>query len=228
MGEKTIKAVIVEDDLMVASINKQYISMVPEIAVKATFHNGKDAWEFISNTETDLIILDEYMPGLSGLELLSRIRFAGIQTDVIMVTAANDSLSVETALRLGVLDYLVKPFSYQRFWEAVQKYLTKRQILKGSENFSQIVIDRMIGPAVGRKESELSKGLQDKTLNKIHSYIKEKHDVFLTCEEIARMSGLSRVTVRRYMNYLIELNEVVSEVDYQTGGRPSIKYRSIN
>lgn len=228
MGEQIVKTIIVEDDLMVASINRQYISRIPEINVRATLHNGKDAWDYLSAHQTDLVVLDEYMPGLTGLELLAKIRAAQLEIDVIMVTAANDLKSLETALRFGVLDYLVKPFSYQRFQEAVYKYLAKRQMLEGTESFTQMAIDKVIGQDSAKKENELSKGLQDKTLYKIRALLGQHQGRFLTAEEIAGISGLSRVTVRRYMNYLIELNEVVSEVDYQTGGRPSIKYRVLN
>lgn len=228
MGEQKVQAVIVEDDLMVASINRQYLTQIHNINVKAVFHNGKEAWEYLSKETADLIILDEYMPGMTGMELLTGIRAAGLPFDVIMVTAANDSAHLDQAMRLGVLDYLVKPFSYQRFQDAVSKYLSKRQLLQEREHFSQSSIDMMLGQERVSRTQTLSKGLQDKTLSLIRELLNEHKNSFLTCEEIAGMCSLSRVTVRRYMNYLIELNEVISEVDYQTGGRPSVKYRLIH
>lgn len=62
-----IRTIIVEDDLMVAAIDKKYAERTKNIRVAATFHNGNDAWEFIQENDIDLIILDLYMPGLSGL-----------------------------------------------------------------------------------------------------------------------------------------------------------------
>lgn len=226
-----IKVVIVEDDLMVAAINKQYIQKTPGLDVVATFHNGKDAWEFLKNTEVQLLILDLYMPNISGLELLQKIREAKYQTDVIMVTAANDVESLDTALHLGILDYLVKPFKYERFSKAIDKYLLKNKMIKSGINFKQEDVDELINLRQGaseEKQMELSKGLQDKTIYLIRGYMNERKNEFLTSEEISAETGLSKVTVRRYMNYFIESNEVISEVDYRTGGRPSIKYKMLD
>ena len=223
-----IKVVIVEDDLMVAAINKQYIQKTPGLDVVATFHNGKDAWDFLKNTEVQLLILDLYMPNISGLELLRKIREAEYQIDVIMVTAANDVESLETALHLGILDYLVKPFKYERFSKAIDKYLLKNKMMESGINFKQEDIDELINlrqESFVEKQMELSKGLQDKTIYLIRGYMNDRKNEFLTSEEISAHTGLSKVTVRRYMNYFIESNEVISDVDYKTGGRPSIKYK---
>jgi len=223
-----IKVVIVEDDLMVAAINKQYIQKTPGLDVVATFHNGKDAWDFLRNTEVQLLILDLYMPNISGLELLRKIREAEYQIDVIMVTAANDVESLETALHLGILDYLVKPFKYERFSKAIDKYLLKNKMMESGINFKQEDIDELINlrqESFVEKQMELSKGLQDKTIYLIRGYMNDRKNEFLTSEEISAHTGLSKVTVRRYMNYFIESNEVISDVDYKTGGRPSIKYK---
>lgn len=226
-----IKVVIVEDDLMVAAINKQYIQKTPGLDVVATFHNGKDAWEFLKNTEVQLLILDLYMPNISGLELLQKIREAKYQIDVIMVTAANDVEILDTALHLGILDYLVKPFKYERFSKAIDKYLLKNKMIKSGINFKQEDVDELINlkqESYVKKQMELSKGLQDKTIYLIRGYMNERKNEFLTSEEISAHTGLSKVTVRRYMNYFIESNEVISEVDYKTGGRPSIKYKMLD
>ncbi|MPN30507.1 hypothetical protein SDC9_177978 [bioreactor metagenome] len=61
----------------------------------------------------------------------------------------------------------------------------------------------------------------------VQRFLSENGTQFFTSEEIASHVNLSRITVRRYMNYLLETNQVISTIDYQTGGRPSIKYRVI-
>lgn len=223
-----IRAIIVEDDLMVASINKQYLSLVREIQVAATFYNGSDAWAYLQTNPVDLMILDVFMPGMNGLELLANIRKKQLPLDVIMVTAANDTQSLDTAMRLGALDYLVKPFSFDRFRLAIQKFLSRRQVLDENETLPQLAIDKMIGSKEYNDKEQLSKGMQDKTLSKLRELMQNADGRMLTCDEIASSSGLSRVTVRRYMNYMIDAGEVVSEVDYQTGGRPSIQYQYVS
>lgn len=222
-----IRAIIVEDDLMVASINKQYLSLIPEIRVSATFYDGSDAWAYLESNAVDLMILDVYLPGMTGLELLAKARAAKLKVDIIMVTAANDPQSLDTAMRLGALDYLVKPFSFERFKAAITKYLYRRQALQQEGQLSQPAIDKLLGAEPAGEKAHLTKGLQDKTLSMLRELLRAQGDALLTSEELATASGLSRVTVRRYMNYLIDAGEVVSEVDYRTGGRPSMQYRTI-
>lgn len=224
-----IKAIIIEDDLMVASINHQFLTKTSGIKVIATFHNGKDALNFLKKHSVDLILLDLYMPEFSGLELLAELRRQNRTEEVIMITAANDAEHIKEALHLGIIDYLVKPFQYERFSQAIDKFLLRRKIMDSGMAFTQADIDQLIEvapPSNKSKEMELYKGLQRQTLQKITQYLHEFPDTYLTAELIAEKTSLSKVTVRRYMNYLIEKGIAVSRVNYETGGRPRIEYRT--
>ncbi|MDZ7543237.1 response regulator, partial [Clostridium perfringens] len=86
-----IKVLIVEDDPMVADINKRYIQDFQELTVARICNNGKDALEILNRNNIDLVILDVYMPKLTGIELLKEIRRREINTEVIMVTAEHES-----------------------------------------------------------------------------------------------------------------------------------------
>lgn len=222
-----IKTIIVEDDPMVAQINRRYLDTAQDIQVAAVFDNGKDAFDYIKDEEPDLIVLDVYMPVMNGLELLREIRKADIQSDVIMVTAANDVKNVEEALRLGIVDYLVKPFEYERFMEAIEKYRKKTHVLKDASTLNQDAIDTLISttaPQPSAPSRDLKKGLQQRTLDMIRSHLDKMRGQTCTCDTLAGVVGLSKVTVRRYLNYLAEINEIDSSVDYETGGRPCIQY----
>lgn len=223
-----IKTVIVEDDLMVASINSQFAKRNPNIQIVATFHNGKDALNYLKQSDADLVLLDLYMPDCTGLELLSELRSIGSEIDVIMITAANDAEHINEALQLGIVDYLIKPFQYERFAQALDKYLVRKKAIESGVSFTQEEIDRLVNassPAASTKKAELQKGVQQKTLDKIRVCLSAHPGRYLPCEQIASETGLSRVTIRRYMNFLIEENEVTSMIDYSTGGRPSILYQ---
>lgn len=223
-----IKTVIVEDDLMVASINSQFAKRNPNIQIVATFHNGKDALNYLKQSDADLVLLDLYMPDCTGLELLSELRSIGSEIDVIMITAANDAEHINEALQLGIVDYLIKPFQYERFAQALDKYLVRKKAIESGVSFTQEEIDRLVNassPAASTKKAELQKGVQQKTLDKIRVCLSAHPGSYLPCEQIASETGLSRVTIRRYMNFLIEENEVTSMIDYSTGGRPSILYQ---
>lgn len=208
-----LKTVIVEDDRMVA----------------ATFHNGRDALAFLEQTSVDLLLLDLYMPEMSGVELLTELRRKGCNADAIFITAANDAPHIQDALRLGAVDYLIKPFRYERFEEALDKVVVRRKVIESGLEFTQADIDEMIRarrPNPESRTAELEKGIQRQTLDHIRADLRKNASTYRTAEQIASDTGLSKVTVRRYLNYLIGMNEAESQVDYSTGGRPRVEYRS--
>lgn len=222
-----IKTVIVEDDRMVAAINNQFALKTPGVQVIATFYNGKDALAFLKETKVDLLLLDLYMPEYSGLELLTDLRRQNLNIDVIMITAANDIVHIEQALHLGIIDYLIKPFQYERFSIAMDKFLLRKKVMENGLEFTQKDIDQLIHlsrPSSKSKNMELQKGIQRNTLESIRTSLNKHPNAYLTSEQIAEETGLSKVTVRRYMNFLIEQNEIISRIDYETGGRPRVEY----
>ena len=104
------KVIIVEDDPMVAMINRHYVEHDKRFSVVQCFRSGDEALAYLQKNSVDLVILDVYMPGMDGLSLLKKIRMDDISVDIIMVTASNDKNTLENILRFGVIDYLVKPF----------------------------------------------------------------------------------------------------------------------
>ena len=68
----------------------------------------------------------------NGLDLLPALRADGRNIDVIMMTSAADTLTLQTALHYGVVDYLIKPFQFPRFEEALQAWRKKREISRVS------------------------------------------------------------------------------------------------
>lgn len=221
-----IDVVIAEDDPMVAHINSQYITQLPNMRVKKVFSNGWDAWEYISRKEPDLLILDVYMPKLSGLEVLRKLRANNMATEVIMVTAANEISAVDQALKLGIVDYLIKPFEYERFRQAVMKFLQRIDLLRTGSTLDQQAVDHLL-QSMGTKAQEnaaLQKGLNGKTAQYIFQHLTEHAQGQQTCDSLSKSLGLSKVTIRRYLNYFIEIGMVFSTIDYETGGRPSMRY----
>lgn len=222
-----IHTIIVEDDPMVAQIDQQYFQQMEDIKVDAVFGNGQAAWDYLQANPVDLAILDVYMPGLSGTELLRLIRDRNLKCSVIMVTAASEMSVVDKALRLGVSDYLIKPFSFPRFQEAIQRCRSKMELLNSGEAVDQGMVDCLFHgePLSPVEQTNLQKGLNQKTLSYIYSYIKEHTPERHTCESLSAASGLSKVTIRRYLNYLVETGQLLSSIDYETGGRPRVLYR---
>ena len=220
------KVLIVEDDPMVAMINEQYVMKNKNFSVCGKCKDGLSALEFLETNSIDLIIMDVYMPKLDGFETLRQIRKKQIFADVIMVTAANDRDSLEEALHLGIVDYLVKPFTFDRFQTALQKYITQQKALSELDTLNQKSIDFIIDSSRKKSEDLHPKGIQEKTLSIISDHLKENKNKWLTGDEIAEKTGITAVTVRRYMNYLVESGKAQGEINYETGGRPCMLYRA--
>ena len=117
-----IRVLIVEDDPMVAHINKKFTEAVPGFAVAGIAGNGNEALLLLEKDKPDLIILDVYMPDIDGISVLSLLRKKEIPVDVIMVTAAGDTATVARIMRQGIIDYIVKPFKFERYRAALESY----------------------------------------------------------------------------------------------------------
>ena len=222
--EKTYKVLIVDDDPMVAMINEQYVCKNKQFKVVGSCRNGQDALTFLEKNPADLVIMDVYMPDMDGLETLKNIRQKKIQTEVIMVTAANDVATLEDTMHLGVIDFLIKPFAYERFQIALEKFISNRNAFRDSPVLNQSSVDSIITNAQKVSGKEYPKGIQEKTLGLIRDYF-EKNSGWLSGEIIAENVGLSSVTIRRYMNFLVGSGEVEESINYETGGRPSMLYK---
>lgn len=221
-----IQIIVVEDDPMVAQLNAAYLSRLEGCQVLGTFANGRDAFEFLRKNPVDLAIVDVYMPVCGGVELLRLMRGTGIQTSVIMITAATEMKVVEEALRLGIEDYIIKPFSYDRLRDSVLRFRDKSSLVQNSETVSQAMVDRLLGKRPQKTaDSQLPKGLNAKTLASIRAVLDRDPTCAHTCESLSAASGLSRVTIRHYLNYLIDQAVLTSDIDYETGGRPRVLYR---
>ena len=218
------KIMIVEDDPMVAMINEQFVNRCGDFSVTHRCSNGEDALAILEREPIDLVIMDVYMPRLDGIETLKKIREKDIPLSVIMVTAANDNSTVEEAVRLGAIDYLVKPFTFDRFKQALEKFKSGKQVLDADRTLDQKNIDILLGNAPAVRQEQEPKGIQDKTRERLMDCLAVSGE-WLTGEEISERTELSVVTVRKYMNYLVDTGEVQGRMNYETGGRPCMLYR---
>lgn len=220
-----IHTIIVEDDAMVAKIGQSYIAQFENFVVDGVFPNGAEALDYLLYHPVDLVILDVYMPVMDGKTLLQRMRSAQIESEVIMVTAAAEMSTLSQVLHLGILDYLIKPYSFHRFAEAIQKFTHQKTLLGGATMANQQLVDKLMHVTSLETQGELQKGLNSKTLEIVSHYLSHAPNEKHTCDSISLATKLSKVTVRRYLNYLIDAGKLTSSIDYETGGRPRVLYR---
>lgn len=221
-----IRVLIVEDDPMVAELNKRYLAKLDGFKLSAVARSAYEAVQYLEKEEVDLILLDVFMPGTNGLDLLSEVRKSGRRIDVILVTAARDMDSIEKALRHGIVDYLIKPFEFERFCAALTAYRDRTIFMKQRDSVNQDQLDQLI---LNREQqqivAEIPKGLDRKTLKTIWESIGEYGENTFTTEEIAGKVGISRVSMRKYLEFLTQSGLLDLDISYGSVGRPVYKYR---
>ncbi len=217
-----IRTLVVDDDFRIADINAAYVEKVAGFSVCGRAHTGAEALEAIGAGRPDLVLLDLYLPDVHGLDLLRRVRALNQPPDVIVITAARDVASLRSAMQLGVVYYLVKPFTFDRLAEQLNAYKSLHDNVARLEEASQDDVDKLY--ALMRPRSRLPKGTSDPTVGRIMSVLR-RADAPVTATQLADELGLSRATAQRYLTHLLDAGVVEREVRYGATGRPSHRYR---
>ncbi|WP_148253363.1 response regulator [Aidingimonas lacisalsi] len=224
-----MRVMIVEDDPMVMRLNIDYLQRIPGMTVVACCQNVPHAQEVLERETVDLILLDIYLRDRSGLEIMSWLRKRGRDEDVILITAADEMDTVRSARRLGVSDYLVKPFTFERFQEAVQVCAQSRTALAAlPERVAQRDIDSLFKPprrSMSLRHDGLPKGLTPLTLAQVADAVLSQGETHFATDALHGATGMSRVSLRKYLKYLVEQGMLEESFHYGQVGRPSFSYR---
>lgn len=226
-----IQVMIIEDDPMVRDINSKFLKKVDGFKLVKSAASLTEAREFMKNGSADLILLDIYLPKENGIDFLKEIRSEGICSDVILITADKTSTMIQEAFRYGAVDYLIKPFTLERFRESLEKY---REMFKGFKNSSTIeqddldkYISKICAASEKSSDDEPEKGINKYTYKIVWREVESCSDEYKTAEEISAASGVARVTVRKYLDYMEKEGKVVKTIEYGKIGRPLYKYKMI-
>ncbi|MDT8900573.1 response regulator [Anaeroselena agilis] len=223
-----IKVLIVEDDPMVAEFNRRYLARTEGFELVAVASSGDEALDIIARANVDLVLLDIFMPGKTGLEFLGEIRRAGRGVDVIVVTAAADRGSIQQALQYGAVDYLIKPFEFERLNASLTAYRERIRLMRRSDVLSQADLDRRILHKDLPARAELPKGLDRNTLRRVWTRIAATGGAAFSTGDMASAVGISRVSMRKYLDFLTRQGVLHVEAVYGAVGRPVYKYRCVN
>lgn len=220
-----IKVVIAEDDFRIAQVQEQFLQKVPDVTVVQKALNAKETLEILEKYEVDLLFLDIYMPDELGTNLLSTIRSNYPNIDIIMVTAATEKTMLETAIKYGVSNYLLKPVTMEKFVEAVEVYKKKKKLLRISNTVDQTLIDQYFGLSnlSSTPQKDLPSGVDRHSLDKVKKVMIELQGG-ISIEEMGEKIGASRTTARRYLEYLVSIDVCTAQHEYGIVGRPERKY----
>ena len=219
-----IHTLIVDDDFMSASVHRSYTERLQGFAVVGEAHTGEEALALIRRLQPELVLLDIYLPDMSGLEVMRRVRTEGLPVDVIAVTAAKDVETLRGAMQGGVLHYLVKPFLFDTFRERLERYATLKRRLEKMREANQEDVDKLFSLLRAEGRDGLPKGISSPTLGLVVEALRDASDA-LTAIEVGERAGISRGTARRYLDYLATVGTVELSLRYGAAGRPEHLYR---
>lgn len=222
-----IRTLVVDDDYRVADLHCAYVERIAGFEVAGRAHTGMAALESVDQLRPDLVLLDIYLPDISGLEVLQQLREDDHPpVDVLPITAAREVESLRSAMRGGVVHYLIKPFLFPAFEEKLLSYAAARERMARIGHAEQGDVDRIFGALRTVRNESLPKGLSDATLELIVQALARSQSG-LPAAAVADEAGVSRVTARRYLDHLSQLGRVELTMRYGGPGRPEHRYRLV-
>ncbi|MEB8173857.1 response regulator [Staphylococcus equorum] len=222
-----LNILIVEDDPMVAQINQQFIKKIDDQTSVDIASNVKEAITHIENKEIDLLLLDIYMPEENGLTFLKYVREQGYKIDAILITAATDIEEIQTAFRYGAVDYLIKPFDFERFQQSLLRYKKGLTFFNKTSSINQTDIDaEFLNKEIVDRDSELKlpKGVTEATLQVIIDKMKYFEENEFSTDDVSKRVNISRVSVRKYLKFLTDIEVLEESLNYGIG-RPINFYK---
>ena len=228
-----LRVLIVDDDFAVAIVHEQFVDAHDGFVVVGKAHDGASAIEAVRRLRPDVVLLDLYLPDMSGLEVLGRIRSdaSAQHVEVVAVTAARDLESVRRARAGGVFHYLAKPFTSVALHDRLDNVLEHHRTMMRSDSSREIdqhTVDEIIQGGVTARAAiaRLPKGLGQATLDLIVATLRD-FSADASAAEVADKAGMSRVSARRYLEFLSASGRAAVTPRYGQAGRPEHRYRLI-
>ncbi|MBX6765616.1 MAG: response regulator [Actinomadura rubrobrunea] len=219
-----IDVLVVEDDFMVARVHRAFVERVPSFRVAGAAGTGGQAIEAVDRLRPDLVLLDLYLPDMFGLDVIPRLRAAGHDCDVMVISAAREAEALRGAVRHGVVDYLLKPFEFEDLRSRLERYADRRRRLLTTVVRGQADVDRVLaGAAAPPPRAALPKGMSVETADLIEQALREA-DGSLSASECAALTGVSRVSARRYLEHFTAVGRAEVSLRYGAAGRPERRY----
>ena len=221
-----LEALIAEADPMLRSLYAEYLSRTRGYCLGGYAASGPDLFRILQVRRPALVLLDLFLPGFEGQEGLRRSRTEAARVDYIILSEGDDPDTVRGALCLGAFDYLIKPFTFDRFQSALEAYGNYYWGLTGRKTpWRQADLDKILHRRGSGREQErgIPKGLQEPVLREVLRVLQDESHP-LTAMEMGERLRLSRSTARRYLEFLVETELVRVEHAYKEIGRPLKQY----
>ncbi len=222
-----IQVLVVDDDFMVARLHSSIVSRQPGFEVVGAARTGAEALAAVRSLRPDLVLLDIYLPDMSGLDVLRKFResSADYPVDVIVISAAREVDTLRTALRGGVFQYLVKPFEIESLRSRLEEYAVHWAELHRLTDIDQAEVDRVFRAQRSRGSVAPPKGISPETTDLVVQALGKAPEDGMSASECAEVTGLSRSSTRRYLEHLVTIGRAEMRPRYGVAGRPERRYR---
>jgi response regulator of citrate/malate metabolism len=213
---------VVDDDFMVAEIHRRFVERVEGFRAVGVARTGAEALSAARELRPQLILLDVYLPDMTGLDVLQRLRSDGDRVGVIMITAARELDTVKGALDGGAADYLIKPFEFPQLKAKLDAFAARADALETAGGVDQSLIDSLFsGTGSAPQRAKLPKGLGVETGRLVLDAVRGAGEV--SAAECAELVGISRVSARRYLEHYLRSGALDLRLQYGAG-RPERRY----
>jgi response regulator of citrate/malate metabolism len=228
----TLRVLVVDDEPITADAHAEYVGRLAGFEVAGIAHDGREALRVLRDSAVaapggplsgiDLVLLDMNLPDIHGLDLCRRIRSSGLEVDVIAITAVRDVAVVRASVALGIVLYLIKPFTFSTFAAKLEGYRDFASRLEGSLT-TQRDVDASFASLRSPQQPRLDKGLSAETLDAVTAAVRSAGRG-VSAGEVGATLELARVTARRYLEHLAAEGVVERMPRYGTPGRPEFEY----
>ncbi|MTE23559.1 response regulator [Microbacterium sp. ZXX196] len=224
-----IRVLVVEDDPRTAQAHGAYVGRLDGFVLAGVAGTAAEARRRLreaarAGERIHLVLMDFSLPDGDGLSLCGELRASGLVVDVIAVTAERGLDAVRRAVAVGVVQYLIKPFGFPAFADKLEAYAAYvERMSRPVSALSQAEVDTAFSALRTSNAAGLPKGLAPQTLAAVEALLAAA-PAALSASEVAAEIGLSRVTARRYLEFLAEGGVARRGQRHGGKGRPETEY----
>lgn len=201
---KPTSVIIIDDHALFRRGVSQMVSADPEFTVIGEAASGVEGLLLVEQLRPDLVLIDLNMKGMNGIETLSRIKEAKLESKCIILTVSDAEADLLEALRAGADGYLLKDMEPEELCENLKKAMSGVTVLH--ESLTEILKNALISPSLSRSEEDVS-------LTEREREILECLANGLNNKTIARSLGISDTTVKVHIKHLLSKLKLTSRLE---------------
>ncbi|RJT47521.1 response regulator [Rahnella woolbedingensis] len=226
MQAEIIDVMIVEDENRLAKLYAELIDNHPWLRLAGVATTLREAKMLIEDKRPQLLLLDNYLPDGQGISLIENDLLKNTHCSVIFITAASDMNTCSQAIRCGAFDYILKPVSWNRLQQSLERFIQFSQTQRAWKVVDQQNVDSLY--QLQAKDFTLkagNKGIEENTLNLVEGIFMQDSGRCYSVDEVVSETRLSKTTARRYLEHCVQKGDLKVEMLYGKIGHPRRMYR---